>query len=228
MKRLLSSLIGCSIETVEGSQGVVRDFYFDDHSWLLRYLVCHLPRTASSASRSVLVSADHFLPPQWALPIFPVRLSDEQLLQCPDWETDVPVSKQKAEQMAVTILSPENGGIGTAGILMTPIPRYVNRLGRKAADPRLRSFQAVRHYALRTSNQEVGRMRDLAIDEADWAIHGIVVRLRRRFGGRTIIVPPQWVSEIDWFNGALRSEADADHWKDAPDFPAKRHLLRQK
>ena len=39
MKRDINSLIGFKIAATDGELGTVKDFYFDDHSWTIRYLI---------------------------------------------------------------------------------------------------------------------------------------------------------------------------------------------
>lgn len=54
MLRTLKDLQGCAIRATDGDLGHVKDVYFDDQRWVVRYLIV---KTGSPlASRKVLIS----------------------------------------------------------------------------------------------------------------------------------------------------------------------------
>ena len=38
MKRAVNDIIGRSVYTIEGTKGKVKDFLFDDRTWIMRYM----------------------------------------------------------------------------------------------------------------------------------------------------------------------------------------------
>ncbi len=64
MLRNSRNLEGCSIGATDGTIGEVKDLYFDDESWVIRYLV--VATGSWLADRKVLISPFALTQPQWA------------------------------------------------------------------------------------------------------------------------------------------------------------------
>jgi hypothetical protein len=77
----LKNIEGFAIEAIDGRFGHVRDFYFDDDAWVIRYLVVEARKWLSSPM--VLVSSLSMDDVNWDLDKVPVRLTREQLLGSP-------------------------------------------------------------------------------------------------------------------------------------------------
>lgn len=212
MKLLLSHLIGSTVSSRNGPCGILRDFYFDDHHWVLRYLVCQL----TPGRTSVLIPSGHFLRRDWDLPLFPVDLTLGEVKDCPRPESDRPVSQQKQRALGSLIHWPEMGAFGTPGFLMT-LPTG----STPAGDPHLRSYQVVRRYTVDSSWGALGRVKDFVIDDADWSIHGLLVKLAPWYRPKTVMVSPQWARRIDWLEGSIWTDARPADWQTAPTFTAR-------
>lgn len=216
MKQLLSNLLGSTVCAQDGECGVVKDFYFDDHLWVLRYLVCEL--TDNSGKRSVLVPSGHFLTKEWDLPVFPVDLTVRQVSECPDPESDLPVSQQKLADLAGTIPWPAVGGIGAPGFLLTVPAQSRTQPG----DPHLRSYRVVRGYEVSSSQGNFGSVRDFVVDDRGWEVYSLIVRMSRWLPRKTVMVSPHWASEIDWAAGTIWTNTPAVEWKSAPSFSRRK------
>ncbi len=92
MKHSLNSLIGFTMGATDGEIGTVKEFYFDDHSWTVRYIIVEAGTWLTG--RKVLISPTVLLPFDWDKGIFPVNLTKEQIKNSPDIDTDKPVSRQ--------------------------------------------------------------------------------------------------------------------------------------
>ena len=77
----------------DGAIGHVRDVYFDDESWVVRYLV--VETGAWLSSRKVLISPISILRPNWTDRELPVALTKDQVKKSPDIDTQMPVSRQR-------------------------------------------------------------------------------------------------------------------------------------
>jgi sporulation protein YlmC with PRC-barrel domain len=93
MKRNINSLIGYSLEATNGKIGEVEDFYFDDETWTIRYLIVKTGGWLSG--RKVLISTDALTKTGELTDSIPVNLTIEQIQNSPDIDTDKPVSRQK-------------------------------------------------------------------------------------------------------------------------------------
>lgn len=224
MKQLLSNLIGSKVAATDGNCGTIRDFYFDDHQWVLRYLYCHLDHPTAEGS-AVLVPSGHFLPKEWDLRVFPVDQTVAEVVAGPRPESDLPVSKQMTQNFGSYISWPDVGAVGTPGFLLVPAPVPTTPPG----DPNLRSYQVVRHYRVESPRKVLGSVVDFVIDDADWRIHGLIVRLGPWYRSRTVMVSPFWATQIDWAQGSLWTDTHPVDWQTAPAFSRQRPapLLRR-
>ncbi|MEO8036426.1 MAG: PRC-barrel domain-containing protein, partial [Acidobacteriota bacterium] len=92
MLRRANDLERYKVRATDGEIGDVDEFYFDDATWTLRYLVVE---TGSwLLKRRVLVAPESFGPPDWPAREFPVDLTREQVKDSPTIEMDKPVSRQ--------------------------------------------------------------------------------------------------------------------------------------
>ena len=98
MLRNTNDLQGYAIEATDGPIGHVKDFYFDDEAWVVRFLVVDTGTWLSS--REVLVSPMAIGQPHWGNKVLPATMTMEQVKNSPDVDTNKPVSRQhEIEQM---------------------------------------------------------------------------------------------------------------------------------
>lgn len=220
MKQLLSNLIGATVESQTAPAGKVLDFYFDDHQWILRYMVCRVD--TPDGAKQVLVRSEAFLPKEWDLAVFPVNLTEEEVKTCPLAETDRPVSQQKAAELGPILPWPEAHGMASFSAILvnseapTPPP----------GDPHLRSFQVVRNYDVGNKSHILGHVKDFVIDDETWAIHALILKVGPWFRRRAVMVSPKWAQEIDWAAGVIWADTPADNWASAPAFSVRRRPRR--
>ena len=69
--------MGFTMGASDGEIGKVKDFYFDDITWTIRYLVVETGNWLSN--RKVLISPEALLQCDWTNEIFPVNLTKEQI-----------------------------------------------------------------------------------------------------------------------------------------------------
>ena len=88
----VNDLEGYAICATDGIVGHVKDLYFDDQAWVIRYLVVDAGTWLSS--RKVLISPIAIGHANWAEKILPVSITKAQVKSSPDIDTDKPVSRQ--------------------------------------------------------------------------------------------------------------------------------------
>ena len=98
MLRSIKDLEGFAVGATDGTIGHVKDFYFDDRAWIVRYLV--VDAGAWLSSRKVLISPISIGRPDWAERLLHVSITKEQVRQSPDIDTDKPVSRQHEMQFS--------------------------------------------------------------------------------------------------------------------------------
>jgi hypothetical protein len=93
MLRSLYALLDYNIAASDGVQGLVRDFLFDDESWIVHYLVAE---TATSiGAREVLIAPFMVGPCDWQTKRLTVRLTSQQIQTSPPLEADMPIARQR-------------------------------------------------------------------------------------------------------------------------------------
>jgi hypothetical protein len=80
MLRTMNDLQDYAIRATDGTIGQVKDFYFDDETWVIRYLVVDTGSWLSS--RKVLISPIAISLPNWAEKLLLVSITKDQVKNC--------------------------------------------------------------------------------------------------------------------------------------------------
>jgi hypothetical protein len=237
MLRTTQDLANYAIEATDGPIGHVKDFYFDDDAWVIRYLVVDAGSWLSS--RKVLISPISIHPPTWAGRELSASITKEQVRNSPGVDTDKPVSRQYEEEyMGYYGYANYWGGAGVWGSGMYPyamIPGYggfgVDRVEREREmeaglraerarhrndDPHLRSCKAVAGYHIQANDGEIGHVADYLIDEQTWAIRYLVVDTSNWWVGHKVLVAPEWISGVHWPGKTVSVDMSRAAVKSAP------------
>jgi hypothetical protein len=209
MLQSVKRLHGYAVRAMDGDMGKVDDFYFDDHTWTIRYLVANTGDWLSD--RRVLLSTAALGCPLQEQRLFPVSLTREQVKKSPDIDTEKPVSRQKEEELHRYYgWTPYWGaGLPYAGEvplapLVMPAEEEMGSEQRPKGDPHLRSTREVIGYYIHAADGEVGHVADLLVEDEGWVIRYIAVDTRHWLPGRHVLVVPQCVTEIDWSGRQVR------------------------
>jgi uncharacterized protein YrrD len=234
MKRRIESLIGFTLRGTDGEIGKVEEFYFDDQSWTIRYLIVETGNWFSA--RKVLISPEAVLTPDWDAKVFPVNLTKEQIENSPNIDTEKPVSRQHemelynyypwtsywgaggwASRMGTT------GMIGTATApLETAIQESIDE--KEGANPHLRSTVNVSGYHIKATDGEIGDVEDFIIDDSNWKIDFILVDTGNWFPGKKVLISPDLIEEIEWDASLVEVKATAEQVKNSPEYQPSKQL----
>ena len=92
MLRLAKDLKGYKLSARDGDIGKAEEFYFDDRSWAVRYLIADTGGWLGG--RQVLISPYALDPARTDDHVIPVALTKKQIENSPSLLTDKPVSRQ--------------------------------------------------------------------------------------------------------------------------------------
>jgi uncharacterized protein YrrD len=222
----LRNLFGLHIRATDGDVGSIKDIYFDDHSWTLRYLVVETGNFF--AGRQVLISPVSVAAIDWDTRAVRVTLDMAQIRASPPTDTDKPVSRQHESDFFDYYGYPyywTDPSLFLAATSMDrsigPAPVPCNAWGIHSHlpfDPRLRSAREVTGYALETTTERVGHVEDFLVDSISWAIRYLVADTRNWLPGRHVVIPPAWIRDVDWQLNTVRVDVSADSVKHAPEF----------
>jgi hypothetical protein len=208
MLRSLKQLYGNELGASDGKIGHVKDFYFEDRTWTIRYLVADtgvwLP------GRQVLISPRSLGRLDQAEKILRVNLTRKQIEDSPSIESHKPVSRQYEEEYHRYYGWPTYWeGAGLWGMSDFPIlempakPFTVESAASNGhqperADAHLRSTQAVNGYHLQTAQGNIGHVCDFMMDAQSWAIGQLVIKTGHRFSGKEELIPAKKVERISY------------------------------
>lgn len=237
MLRSIKDLEHYTLSATDGDVGHVKDFYFDDDSWVVRYLVVATGSWLSG--RQVLISPISIGEPNWLARTLPVSITKEQVRNSPDVDTHEPVSRQH-ESLYLQYYGYGDywGGASMWGNGMFPYamtPAFVgyglNQPGsdreeaayRKAeqerqrnADPHLRSCNEVVGYHLHARDGEIGHVDGFLVDERTWAIRYLVVDTSNWWLGHKVLIAPPWITDVNWAESLVSVDLSREAVKSAP------------
>jgi hypothetical protein len=232
MLRSMKSMEDYTIGAIDGIIGHVKDFYFDDESWVIRYLVVQAGE--GSSRRKVLISPIAIGRPNWSEKILPVSLTRNQVMNSPDIDTDKPVSRQH-EMGYLGYYGYGNywGGGGLwgaglypdllqAGLQVTETTSVADR-----ADLHLRSGNAVMRYYVHASDGDIGHVQGLLVDENSWAIRYLIVDTSNWWLGHQVLIAPEWIDQVSWAESTVSVGLTRQSIKDSPAYDPDAALERE-
>src|SRR5450759_337817 len=143
-----ANLKGLVIRATDGELGTVDQFYFDDETWAIRYLM--VDTGGWLGGRQVLISPISVVQTDWQARRLDVALTKKQVEDSPDIDTHLPVSRQhEAAYLGYYGYSYYWGGpylwgpafqpAGLASPITVSAEAMADRIGRESADSHLRS-----------------------------------------------------------------------------------------
>ena len=229
MLRNIKDMHGFSLKAKDGEIGKADEFYFDDHTWVIRYLVAD---TGSwLVDNKVLISPDSIESLNWEREVFQINLTKDQIEQSPKIANDKPVSHQHEINM-VNYYGWPNYWAGMSGPVVGaihPLPvEVMNKAEREAievdkqeepaGDPNLRSTNEVTGYNIQASDGSIGHVEDFLVDD-EWKIRYLIVDTRNWLpGGRKVILSLNWIKDINWTDSSVKVNLTKDQIKNSPDY----------
>lgn len=233
MMRSITRLVGCKVRAKDGDIGRVEEFYFDDHKWIIRYMVVDTGRWLQG--RQALISTAALKRPEWKSRAFPVNLTKEQVRNSPNIDTDRPVSRQHEARLHHYYDWPIYWTTGLeqyAGVGY-PVPTHLPLAAKakkapleKPADPNLRSTRRVTGYYIQAMDGEIGHVHDFIVDDETWAIRYIVVSTQNWLPGKKVLVSAPWIWRVSWDKSKMFVDLSRESIKNSPVFDHSKPVSR--
>lgn len=207
LRRALQDIAGMRIHATDGDLGHVRDVYFEDAQWRVRYL--EVDTRHWLPDRHVLLAPTAVRSFDWEQGRIHVSLTREQVRTSPDIDSHKPVSRQRQMQLHEYFQWPFRSSdrvsedvelavalhkllIETRGqAVSVPQPEH-------ADDPHLWSARALSHYSLEGASGDLGRVVDFLVDQDASTIRYLVIVKGRRLQGKGFLVPVDRITWISW------------------------------
>ena len=185
----------------DGEIGKVKDFYFDDRHWAIRYLIAETGNWLTG--KQVLISPWAFDGIDKEKKHINVNLKKKQIEDSPPLSSDKPVSRQfEMDYYAYYGWPMYWSGRSMWGdsphIARRNLQMAEAAMTKNSWDPNLRSTHNVDGYRIQANDGDIGHVDDFVIDDDSWAIRYLVIDTRDWFPGKKVLISPHWVEKIDW------------------------------
>jgi sporulation protein YlmC with PRC-barrel domain len=227
-------MLGLAIKATDGEIGHVKDFYFDDESRTVRYLVV---QTGSRLlGRKVLISFASVKKIDCEAAEFVVDLSCEQVRNSPDIDTDKPVSRQHEFELHEHYMLPVYW-LGAPGMGFTAIEDYPlvdpdleeeyedeEVPESEPGDQHLRSAKQVRGYLIHAADGEIGHVKDFIVELDNGVITHLLVDTRNLLAGRKVLLETDKIQNIDWLASEVFVSVSRQDIIESPEFDIEKDL----
>jgi hypothetical protein len=227
MLQSIKQLYGIRLGASDGDIGHVKDFYFDDHKWAVRYVVADTGKWLPG--RQVLLSPLAFETSQPAGKALAIKLTRKQVEDSPATDTLKTVSRQYEEEYHRFYGWPcywEGDGLwgGMGGFPILELRPHFSPANpepalpqAKSADSDLRSTMAVSGYHIQATDGIVGHVCDFLMDGKSWAVSHLVVKTGHRFTGKEVQLPVSQVDRISYTESTVYVKLTKDAVEKSPE-----------
>jgi uncharacterized protein YrrD len=213
----------------DGDTGKVRDFYFDDRHWAIRYLVADTGGWLMG--RKVLIAPYGIEYVSTDNRVIKLNLTRKQIESSPSLESDQPVSQQFEESYYGYYGWP----IYWTGLYAWGVTPNMDRSEfdeslanerKRHWDPSLRSTNEVAGYNVQACDGELGHIRDFIVDDQTWEIRYLVIDTGNWFGGKQVLVSPHWIESVSWSQSLVYTSLTQNEIQAAPEYSEQALLDR--
>ena len=226
-------LKGLAIHATDGELGAVKEFYFDDETWTIRYLV--VETGGWLLGREVLISPISVIRVDWKNKRLDVALTKKQVENSPNIDTHQPVSRQhEADYSAYYGYNYYWGGPYMWGPVFFPADlsrkssaeKAKEKVRKDSADSHLRSSETVTGYHVEATDGEIGHLDGFIVDDELWAIRYLEVKTRNWLPGKKVLFAPAWILRVSWMDSKLYAFLSREEIKSAPEYLVSRPITR--
>ena len=237
MLQSVNDLKGYDIIATNGEIGSIEEFYFDDSSLMVRYLVAN--------TGSWLTGTQNLISPQAITHLdrenrtIHVNLTKEQVTKSPGIDKHQPVSRQMEklvsdyygntyywdERPNLTTAQLESAN-AAASFVKTAVTSAV-AAASSAPDVHLRSMQEIATYQIAALDGEIGEVEDFFIETDNWSISYIGADTRHFLPGKHILISTLWLGPINWSHRTVGINLTREQIKNSPDYEKVNEISRE-
>jgi hypothetical protein len=235
MLRNTNKLEGLSIHATDGELGTAEEFYFDDESWAIRYLI--VETGGWLGGKRVLISPYSIIHADWEARRVDVALTKKQVEKSPSIDTHLPVSRQHEANYLNYYGYPYywNGpflwgpGYYPSGLA---VPTAASQQARphnaygSISDSHLRSTNAVAGYHLQAMDGEIGAVNGFIVDDEAWAIRYLEAVTKNWWPGKDVLFSPAWIKQVSWTESKVYVGLTREAIKSCPEYIESRLITR--
>jgi hypothetical protein len=225
----IDTLKGYTLDSLDGEIGKVKDFYFDDYHWTIRYLVADTGNWYTD--RQVLISPHALVKVNKEKQNIAVNLTKKQIEDSPPLDSDKPVSRQFEEAYygyygwPMYWDGPYMWGAYPDIVRDIKYSREIMQAEDKW-NSHLRSTIEVNSYNIQASDGEIGHLEDFIIDDETWAIRYLIIDTHNWWPGKKVLVSPQWIEQVSWSDSKVFVNLSRESIKNSPEYTEESLITR--
>ena len=227
----VSELSGAKIAAKDRDLGHAEEFYFDDESWTVRYLV--VDTAPLFFGKKVLISPYAIRHIAWNERAIFLNIDSDTVKESPEIDSQLPVSREKEHLISMHYGWPPywigDGvwGLGANPALTIELMREAEEKEGETPEEEpqaeaagsvnhLRSSDEVLKYSVSAEDEKVGKVDDLSFDETDWRIRYLFVKAGSPFKERTVVLSTDWIDHISWQDSMIAVDVPKSLIDEAP------------
>ena len=219
-----------SLAAKDGAVGEVYDFYIEDSTWTIRYLVANtgswlIRKKVLLSPLSIVKDVDlHNLS-------FKLDLTKAQIEEAPPADLIKTISEQYERRFFKHYkMKPywEGANLWGDSDLLKDIQGVTVDLheGKKKRKSTLRSAKEITGYHIQAEDGEIGHIDDFIYEEETWKIRYVIVDTRNWLPDNLVTISPDWITSVDWLNKKVIVDVNKNAIKDAPQFDSSKPINR--
>lgn len=217
------------LKCLDGEIGKVKDFYFDDETWTIKYLVINTGNWL--IGRKVLISPQSIKSMSKDDESFVINLTKSQIENSPILESDKFVSKDYLKKFHIYYEFPIYSKGAWYGEDWKSPPHMPSDAERKKFiqniedesewDPHLRSMKTVSGYYIQATDGEIGHLDDFIFDAETWKINYLEIDTKNWLPGRRFIISPEWIDHVGWDDSTVFVNHSTDEIEHSPEYTSE-------
>jgi sporulation protein YlmC with PRC-barrel domain len=232
MLRSIEEILGYKIQAEDGTLGRIKDIYFDDTSWAIRYVV--VDTGTWMAGRQIVLAPEVLGEPDPNRREMPITLARRRIEGSPPIVQEQGLTPRQQQLLAEYYdwsLPAAKRSVGSAAMGAGDGPKAARMLLQnqqsEQLDPHLKSLRGMIGYHIRARGVDVGHIEDVLVQTDSWLLRYLVIDARNLVPGKKMLVSPAWVRRVEWSGGVVDVDLTAGSLKDGPPFDASQIISRE-
>ncbi|MBN2536019.1 MAG: PRC-barrel domain-containing protein [Spirochaetales bacterium] len=216
---------------IDGEIGKVKEFYFDDQHWAIRYLVADTGNWLMD--NKVLISPYALVSVSKKEEYITIDLTKKQIEESPSLKSDKPVSRQFEEFYYGYYGYPMywSGPYmwGNYPFIVRDHEEWNKSIRDEKAswDPYLRSTHDVTSHHIQATDGQIGHVEDFVIDDETWAIRYLIIDTQNWLPGKKVLLSPKWIESVSWDEAKVFVNIPRKTVKQSPEYTEESLLTRE-
>ena len=199
MLRCSTELIRYDVEGTDGEIGKVRDFYFDDTTWVIRFIV--IDTDGVFANNRILVQTQN---------VRDLKFPEESII--------LDLAQSSVEEGSGRALFPAAA---------TQTTKAVTSAGPKEGGQVLRSVAQIGSFEVCSKDRKIGYVHGLLIETTTWSIRYLIVDTGHWLPGKLVLLSPLSVEKIDWDDRIVTTSVNEEGVKNCPPYDIDSEISRE-